>query len=68
MKTDQIIVKVSPAFKKRVKTAAVIDNQNMSEYITSCILFDLAIKEDFIGDLEKYAESKMRKNDRTEKT
>jgi len=68
MKTEQIIIKVTPEFKQRVKTGAVIDNQNMSEYITSCILFDLAIKKrEGIESLEEYAESKMRKNESTGK-
>ncbi len=44
MKTELMVVKATKEFKQKVKHAAASDNQNMSEYITSCILFDLAIK------------------------
>ena len=44
MKTELIVVKTTKEFKQKVKKYALVDNQNMSEYITSCVLKDFKEK------------------------
>lgn len=45
MKTENIIIRSTKVFKKRVKKAAGMDNKDMSKYITDLIVEDIKKKE-----------------------